>query len=267
MSSTPKPSVDPDREARRLSRRGFAVWGTAVAAATAAWFATPTRDAAGRLSGTLRRSLWWNERLARAGFRRSSRSPEFPRSAARMPITNGMVGLMNPIDLDAWRLRVVGAGGDAAARVFTLDAIRALPAVERVVELICVEGWSVPVHWSGVRLIDLAARTGLAARDGRPFDPDDPPPASALFDYVALSTPDRQYYVGLDAASALHPQTLLGLGMDGKPLALVNGAPLRAVVPVKYGFKSLKRLGRIEFTDRRPADFWCEKGYDWYAGL
>ena len=67
-------------------------------------------------------------------------------------------------------------------------------------------------------------------------------------------------------ASALHPQTLLCYEMDGQPLTPEHGAPIRLVIPVKYGFKSIKRIGTIRFTDRRPADYWAEQGYDWYAG-
>ena len=54
--------------------------------------------------------------------------------------------------------------------------------------------------------------------------------------------------------------------MNGKPLEDRHGAPLRLVMPVKYGIKNIKRIGTIEFTDRRPADYWAERGYDWYAG-
>ena len=85
--------------------------------------------------------------------------------------------------------------------------------------------------------------------------------------YVALETPDRKYYVGLDMASALHPQTLLCYEMNGAPLPDEHGAPLRLVIPIKYGIKNLKRIGRIAFTKTRPPDFWAERGYDWYAGF
>jgi DMSO/TMAO reductase YedYZ molybdopterin-dependent catalytic subunit len=104
----------------------------------------------------------------------------------------------------------------------------------------------------------------LAARNGRPADPISG--AKDLLDYTALETPDREYYVGLDMASALHPQTLLCYEMDGRPLTLEHGAPLRLVIPVKYGIKNLKRIGTVRFTDARPADYWAEQGYDWYAG-
>ncbi len=63
-----------------------------------------------------------------------------------------------------------------------------------------------------------------------------------------------------------HPQTLLCYEMNGEPLTLEHGAPLRLVTPVKYGIKNIKRIGTIRFTDKRPADFWAERGYDWYAG-
>ena len=67
--------------------------------------------------------------------------------------------------------------------------------------------------------------------------------------------------------SAMHPQTLLWYAMGGKPLTLEHGAPLRLATTVKYGVKSIKRIGRITFTDERPRDFWAEQGYDWYTGL
>ena len=55
--------------------------------------------------------------------------------------------------------------------------------------------------------------------------------------------------------------------MNGKPLEPLHGAPLRLVIPVKYGIKNLKRVGRIFFSSRRPPDYWAEQGYDWFAGL
>jgi DMSO/TMAO reductase YedYZ molybdopterin-dependent catalytic subunit len=67
--------------------------------------------------------------------------------------------------------------------------------------------------------------------------------------------------------SALQSQTLLCYEMNGSPLAIENGAPLRLVIPTKYGIKNIKRIGTITYTDQRPADYWAEEGYDWYAGL
>src|SRR5262249_41855042 len=85
--------------------------------------------------------------------------------------------------------------------------------------------------------------------------------------YVGMATPDGKYYVGLDAASALHPQTLLAYEMNGQPLEEKHGAPLRLAIPVKYGIKNIKRIGKISYQTARPRDFWGEDGYDWYAGF
>ncbi len=100
-------------------------------------------------------------------------------------------------------------------------------------------------------------------REGRAGNSGD---ARSLLDYAAIETPDGEYYVGLDMASALNPQTLLCYEMNGQPLTPQHGAPLRLVIPLKYGIKNLKRIGTIRFTDVRPADYWAERGYDWYAG-
>jgi DMSO/TMAO reductase YedYZ molybdopterin-dependent catalytic subunit len=142
--------------------------------------------------------------------------------------------------------------------------IMILPRAEMVTELKCIEGWSVPVHWAGARFADFAERYKPATRDGSATDVLNKP--EALVPYVSLETPDSDYYVGLDMESALHPQTLLCYEMNGEPLSLEHGAPLRLVIPVKYGIKNIKRIGTIHFTSRRPADYWAERGYDWYAG-
>jgi hypothetical protein len=254
---------DPERRLRRMTRRAFFGGGVAAAAGLAGWRWVVTRSEEGGLPWPLRRVLELNERVAR-GLSRSSRlSPEFPRSAARMPRVNGSIGLESGFDPAAWRLRVIGSAGEDSALSLTLDEIRALPRVEMTTELRCIEGWSEVVHWAGARLADLASVTGLAARDGRAAASVD---AGGLLDYAALATPDAGYYVGLDKASVLHPQTLLCYEMDGRPLTPEHGAPLRLVIPLKYGIKNLKRIGTIRFTDARPADYWAEQGYDWYSG-
>src|SRR6202034_175262 len=146
----------------------------------------------------------------------------------------------------------------------TLDQIQALPRIDTVTELKCIEGWSDPVRWTGARLADLVEKFGGATHSGRGLDLERG--ASDLFRYAMLSTPDEAYYVGLDIESALHPQTLLCYEMNGQPLTPEHGAPLRLAIPVKYGIKNIKRIGTIRFTDVRPADYWAERGYDWYAG-
>jgi len=146
----------------------------------------------------------------------------------------------------------------------TLTDIKQLPRTEMVTQLKCIEGWSVIVQWAGARLADLIAKYPPLTRSGDSPNvlrrPDD------LVGYVSLETPDGGYYVGLDMESALHPQTLLCYEMNGQPLSPKHGAPLRLVIPVKYGIKNIKRIGKITYTDKRPADYWAERGYDWYSG-
>lgn len=254
---------DSQRRLSRMTRRAFARGGALAAVGLAGWRWVVTRTEEGGLPWPLRRALELNGRVARRLSRGSRLSPEFPRSAAREPRVNGSIGLESGLDPASWRLRVIGPAGEGSALSFTLDEIRMLPRVEMTTELRCVEGWSEVVHWAGARLADLAAATGLAARDGRPAAVGG---SGGWLDYAAIETPDGGYYVGLDMASALHPQTLLCYEMDGQPLTPAHGAPLRLVTPLKYGIKNLKRIGTIRFTDARPADYWAERGYDWFAG-
>ena len=143
-------------------------------------------------------------------------------------------------------------------------SIKKLPKTEICFNFKCIEGWSQVTHWGGVRLIDFVNHYRLATRSGKPVSPDH---VEDLAHYAGFQTPDDKYYVGLDIASALHPQTLLCYEMNGKPLPYDQGAPLRLIVPVKYGIKSLKRIGLIYFSDQRPPDYWFERGYDYDAAL
>jgi len=111
----PAASDDIDRRLRRMSRRGFVIAGSAGLAGVGAWEWLVTRGEEGGLPWPLRRVLEFNERLATGGFRASRFSPEFPRARARMPRVNGQIGLDPSIDLDVWRLRVVGAADHQAA--------------------------------------------------------------------------------------------------------------------------------------------------------
>jgi DMSO/TMAO reductase YedYZ molybdopterin-dependent catalytic subunit len=148
--------------------------------------------------------------------------------------------------------------------ILTLDDIKNLPRVEMTTELKCIEGWSIIVNWAGARFSDFAAKYLPKTRSGNAPDIQNSP--EDLMRYVSLVTPDEGYYVGWDLPSILHPQTLLAYEMNGSPLLAEHGAPLRLASPTKYGIKQIKRIGRIEFTDERPHDFWAERGYDWYSG-
>lgn len=185
----------------------------------------------------------WNEKISRRLLGVNRLTPTYPKDRAKEPRANGSVGLDEDVSPD-WKLKVVEPTGE---RTLSLAQLQALPAVEMTTELMCVEGWSEVVSWKGTRLSQIA-----------------PPNAP---EYVSLTTPDEAYFVGLDIESALHPQTLLAWEMNGQPLTPEHGAPLRLVIPVKYGIKNIKRIGTIQFTAQRPKDYWNDRGYDWYAGL
>ncbi|MBH8571244.1 molybdopterin-dependent oxidoreductase [Microvirga sp. STS02] len=250
-------------EARRRSRRSFIGLGLAGLIGIGGWNWLISQPADEGIPRPLRKVLDANGRLSQAYFKETRLAPEFARSRAKTPRENGDVGLDGEVDPATWRMGVQGYG-TGKTQEFTLADIKALPKVEMVTELKCIEGWSVVVHWAGARLSDFLARYPLATRSGRPADPLNPP--ADLAPYVGMLTPDEQYYVGLDIASALHPQTLLCYEMNGEPLTSAHGAPLRLVTPLKYGIKHLKRIGTIAFADTRPKDYWAELGYDWDSG-
>lgn len=242
-----------EAEMRRMTRRSFATGAIAAVtgASAVAWLATrATEDGA---LWPLRRMLNFNERVAQALYNSQRQAPEFPVEQAVEPRVNGHVGLASPVAADKWSVRVSGR----VDRQLPLAAIKELPAREMTTELKCVEGWSRVVRWKGIRLADFLDKFAVPTA------------------YVGMSTPldgkdasgnDDRYYVGLDRPSAMHPQTLLCYEMNGQPLTEAHGAPLRLISTVKYGYKCIKRVGIIELSDRRPADYWAQRGYDWYAG-
>ena len=139
--------------------------------------------------------------------------------------------------------------------LLAMSDLQKLPKVEFCTEFKCVEGWSNITQWGGYRLRDLIDMYPPARVNGR--EPR----------YVYMETPDGNYYGGYDMKAARHPQSLLVTEMGGEPLTQVHGAPLRLHMPIKYGYKQIKRIGLIAYTDQKPDDFWTKLGYDWYAGL
>jgi DMSO/TMAO reductase YedYZ molybdopterin-dependent catalytic subunit len=250
---------------RRLTRRGFLVGAAAALAGLAGWRWLTTAPLEDGMPWPLRRALAFNQTLAEGFFSSSHLAPTFPDEVVREPArTNGLVGLSGEVDTAHWRLCVEHEGREGI-KAITLGAVQELPRTDLVTELKCVEGWSQVMHFGGVTFRDLLRHFGLGTRSGRVPDADGHP--RDLYRYVYLATPDQDYYVSLDMASALHPQTLLCDTMNRQPLTREHGAPLRLYLAVKYGFKSLKRISLIRFQDERPSDYWAGRGYDWYAGL
>ncbi|HXB92141.1 MAG TPA: molybdopterin-dependent oxidoreductase, partial [Puia sp.] len=154
-------------------------------------------------------------------------------------------------DPATWKLQVTPTGSTPFS--IGIDEIRSLPKTEFAFEFKCIEGWSQISHWGGVKFSDFVQHYGLEKE--------------TALQYMGLSTPDKEYYVGIDMPSALHPQTLLCYEMSGSPLPIDHGGPLRLIIPIKYGVKNLKRISNIYFSNDRPPDYWFERGYDYYCGL
>ena len=252
------------------TRRTFLTGGAAALIAFGGWHWLMTRRDESGVPWPLRQALNVNGELARDFYKPTRLAPDLGSSVSRGKATlstriNGDIGLDNPIDPASWRLSVAGLANHDEPVDLTLDAIKKLPRTEMTIEFKCIEGWSVVTQWAGARFSDFMAAYPPETQSGDALDLEDDP--EDLPPYVEMATPGGDYYVGLDMESMLHPQTLLAYEMNNAPLTQEHGAPLRLVTPVKYGVKSIKRIGTISYGTSRPADYWAEQGYDWYAGL
>ncbi len=152
---------------------------------------------------------------------------------------------------------------------YTLEDLLKLSAQEeRVYRLRCVEGWSMVVPWVGYSLAELIKRV-------------EPLGSAKYVEFLTLADPktmpfvgsavlDWPYAEGLRMDEAMHPLTLLTFGMYGEVLPNQNGAPVRLVVPWKYGFKSAKSIVKIRFTDKQPATAWnkaARQEYGFYSNV
>jgi sulfoxide reductase catalytic subunit YedY len=152
-----------------------------------------------------------------------------------------------------WEIEVDGLV-DAPGRYSVASLLEGLSEEERIYRFRCVEAWSMVVPWTGVELKDILDKVGV--QSGAKYvafetanRPDEMP---------GLRSPvlDWPYREGLRLDEALHPLTLMATGIYGKPIPNQNGAPIRLVVPWKYGFKSIKSIVRITLTDQEPPTSW-----------
>jgi sulfoxide reductase catalytic subunit YedY len=161
-------------------------------------------------------------------------------------------------------------GGEAETTgTFTLeDILRPHAVLDRTYRLRCVEGWSMVIPWQGIPLADVLRRFKPTSRAKYVAfttlaDPEQMPGVR----YPSLDWPYRE---GLRIDEAMHPLTLLATGLYGKPLPNQNGAPLRLLVPWKYGFKSIKSIVRIDFTESMPVTSWNQSQpseYGFYSNV
>ena len=148
------------------------------------------------------------------------------------------------------------------------ELLKLAPLEERIYRMRCVEGWSMVIPWVGYPLSELIKRV-------------EPNGNAKFVEFYTLLDPDQMpgqkmpildwpYVEGLRMDEAMHPMTLLSVGLYGQALLNQNGAPVRTVVPWKYGFKSAKSIVRIRFTDQQPKTAWELAGpheYGFYSNV
>jgi len=166
-----------------------------------------------------------------------------------------------------WKVKI--EGDISKKQEWDIDSIlKFAPAEERIYRHRCVEGWSIVVPWIGFSLSELIKRA-------------DPLGKAKFVEFTTILDPsqmpgqtrnvlDWPYVEGLRMDEAMHPLTLLCFGMYGTTLPNQDGAPLRLVVPWKYGFKSAKAIVRIKFTDKQPVNTWNRSApneYGFYSNV
>jgi sulfoxide reductase catalytic subunit YedY len=149
-------------------------------------------------------------------------------------------------------------------KVFDIDELlKLVPLEERIYRLRCVEAWSMVVPWVGFSLAELIKRV-------------EPTGKAKFVEFISLQDPEQMpgqkssvlewpYREGLRMDEAMHPLTLLTVGLYGEVLPNQNGAPIRVVIPWKYGLKSAKSIVRIRFVEEQPVSSWTQSALSEYG--
>lgn len=157
------------------------------------------------------------------------------------------------LDTTDWKITVDGMV-DNPGEYALADLLEGLTVEDRIYRFRCVEAWSMVIPWNGIEFADILEKAGV----------------QETAKYVAFETAvqpenmigvqrgvlDFPYVEGLRLDEAMHPLTIMATGIYGEPIANQNGAPIRLVVPWKYGFKSIKSIVRITLTDVEPPTSW-----------
>ncbi|WP_454597081.1 molybdopterin-binding protein [Qipengyuania sp. SM2507] len=198
---------------------------------------------------------------------RKALAPEYPRSAISPFFRgNGTTDPQEPAyrrhaaeDFANWRLEVGGLV--ASPMSLSLDNLRRLPQRTQVTRHDCVEGWSAIGEWTGPQLSLLLEAAGLREE------------ANYIVFRCADTLNGDVYYESVDRIDAFHPQTIVAHSLNGEPLPIRNGAPLRMRIERQLGYKHAKYLTAIEAVASLDeigggeGGYWEDRGYQWYAGI
>jgi DMSO/TMAO reductase YedYZ molybdopterin-dependent catalytic subunit len=223
-------------------------------------------DSADGLTYRVQRLLIGAHRLA-PEYSEADISPAFRGNGSTDPQDEEYLNLVGDHFAD-WRLKVHGLVERELS--FSLEELRALPARTQITRHDCVEGWSCIGKWTGVPLAEILSRVGVKS-EARfiVFHC-----ADTLDDGGGSVDPENiRYYESIDLIDAEHLQTILAYDMNGQPLTVRHGAPLRLRLERQLGYKMAKYIMRIELV-RSVADlhggrggYWEDRGYEWYAGI
>jgi len=254
----------------QLTRRDVLLFGAgAVAALTGGGFLLP-QDTLSRFGVRrnmdspatewfLNKALRIDDDVAEALYSGNRRVPTYTKSQIT-PLKNNYNGATpDPGYISGWNLTLNGLASGLSVSLDIRNLMNRFSIHEQITRLVCVEGWSAVAWWAGLRFDDLL----------RAY----PPMSQAKWALVEssvnlddLGNPDT-YFMSLDLATACHPQTLFATHLNGQPLTVDHGAPLRLLVPVKLGLKNVKAITKITYSAEEPKDYWAERGYSRYDGI
>ena len=169
--------------------------------------------------------------------------------------------------IEPWTVKVDGMvdnPGDYALA----DLLDGLTIEDRIYRFRCVEAWSMVIPWQGFELADLLAKVGV--QDGAQYVAFETVVQPEVMPGVRRQVIDFPYVEGLRLDEAMHPLTIMATGLYGEPLPKQSGAPLRVVVPWKYGFKSIKSVIRISLVADQPPTTWNKinaREYGFYSNV
>ncbi len=159
------------------------------------------------------------------------------------------------METEPWSIEVDGMV-ENPGRYSLADLVGGLEAESRIYRFRCVEAWSMVIPWNGVELADVLDRVGVSPE--ATYIRFETAVIPEVMPGVRMGVMNFPYIEGLRMDEARHPLTLMATGLYDEPLLEQNGAPIRLVVPWKYGFKSAKSLVRITALDRQPVNSWQE---------
>ena len=260
----PKPFFEQRRERRRLLQTGLALAAGSTLAGCDAISRNDTAVQVLKSAETLTESVHrvLGRRAMAQEFSSRDVAPKFRSNGTTMPSGETYASLLAG-GFAQWRLTVDGLVARPLA--LSLAQLRAMPARTQITRHDCVEGWSAIGQWKGVRLAHLLNLAQL-----------EPEARFVVFhclDQMEAGDEDTMYYESVDLDDALHEQTILAWELNGQPVPVENGAPLRARIERQLGYKHAKYLHRVEAVasleevSGGQGGYWEDRGYNWYAGI